>query len=223
MARVFWTQTEIEAICWLWAERHVHAGVGFTAKGIQKVALIEGFGFRVRKLPAHLAQHFVDNHNHMARAFATKVDQPLGAMPPAPPPEDVTIATLIRDIVRVELVGFKEQLCADMLEMFKGVPNYNRPVITKAVVAPVREKKFRIVLINAMKAQLDSVAMAFPEHDVQVNLNGAMPNGDYDLVIGLVKFMTHTLEKALIKKYGPRYIRVSGAASAVKEEIKRRL
>lgn len=86
------------------------------------------------------------------------------------------------------------------------------------------ERPKLVVVVNALPAQFESVKRAFPDLDLRLGPRDKMPGEEHpDLVVSLVKFINHSLDRGLRKKYGTKYAPVHGASDAMKTCIANRL
>jgi hypothetical protein len=199
-----------------------------------KVALEPDQGFRTRNLPAAQARDFVEKYLGLARSFEQEaVNSERGeATEQVPEAEaegsltgtgslDAAVKVLLDKALREQ----EERLTAKFLELLKGIPGYNRPVMLHTP-EPIRTKEkpvYTVVVVNAIRAQVESVQRAFPSIDIRA-VNDRLPaEQDPDLVVSLVRFIDHPLDRSLRKKYGSRYVPVNGASESVKAAIRQRL
>jgi hypothetical protein len=237
ITRVRWTQEEIEALVARWVNRHNAVSVGFTEKGIRRVALEAGFGYRPRQMTADQGREFAAKWATLAKELATAQTaksssqepeevEPAPEMPPAPASASHSLDDAIKFLIEERLTEFENRLTEKILLLLGGIPGYRMPVIPKrlpVVDTKTTEKKQVVILVNALAAQVHSVERAYPELDIRA-VNDRLPNDqDPALVIGLHKFLSHSLEAALKRRYGSRYVAAKGAADSVKQLIQAKL
>lgn len=214
------------------------AGHGFRPRTLAKREA-EAFIEKYKPLALHFwAQDFDSKHAVGAQPAAaqdqrkeepeqeeTDTPQPVPTTPHSPQSTlEQELAKLFQTVVEERITEFENRITRKFLLLLEGIPGYSRPVLPlqrmPAVSTAETERKLVVVLMNAMRPQVDSVARAFPQLDIR-SVEGHMPSGlDPDLVIGMVKFMSHPLDTALRKKFGKQYIRVNGASESVKVAIR---
>lgn len=86
-----------------------------------------------------------------------------------------------------------------------------------------QSKRFQVVIVNALPKQYEIIKKAFPELDIR-RVHGRMPGEQNpDIVISLVGFIRHPLDRMLRRKYGRKYEPVNGTSESIKLAIRRRL
>lgn len=86
-----------------------------------------------------------------------------------------------------------------------------------------QSKRFQVVIVNALPKQYEIIKKAFPELDIR-RVHGRVPGEQNpDIVISLVGFIRHPLDRMLRRKYGSKYEPVNGTCESIKLAIRRRL
>lgn len=242
---IVWKQEEIDACIAAWAQDHISAARSMSDKGLRQVALIDGRGYRVKKFTADAARKFVERYKG---ALQAEIDRQLAA-PPAPPPApepeapapapamvtppepslgeliEKALTEAIGRAVTLAMAASEARIAATIADALAARPGHRpRPApVEPHADQPAKVKGPQVIVINALPEQFQSVQRAFPDLDLRL-VRDRMPGEDNpDLVIGMVKFMSHPLEYALKRKYKDKYHRVNGAADSVKIAIEHKL
>jgi hypothetical protein len=142
--------------------------------------------------------------------------------------ERAAIRDTVDKAVERALIVQEHHLLTALADMLKGIPGYNRPIVIKRAEPAPEEAKadkplYQVIIVGGFSAQLDSVRRAFPQLDVRQSTHTLPDENDPDLVVGLAKWMSHPLEKAVKRKYGQRFFVIHGAADMLKQTIARKL
>lgn len=128
------------------------------------------------------------------------------------------------------LEGYSDRITQALGEALRGLHAPSLPqsfeqaariIQPKAQPAPRLPK---VIVVNALGAQFDSVKRAYPKGiDLRLVQDRMPGETDADLVISMTKFIGHPLDRALRKQFGERYCPVNGGADSVKLAIRNRL
>lgn len=169
----------------------------------------------------------------------------IAAAPSAPPPRELTLGEMLEQALTKTLQGIvqgavdslEQRLMAALSSVASAapatvVPDYMTrldktklppPAPQQPPMAKAAPKKKVVIVVNALSEQFQAVQRAFPELDLRLSTDKCPNEQDPDLIIGMVKFMSHPLEAQIRKKYGmDKYVRVNGASDSVKQAIRGR-
>lgn len=214
--KVHWRAEEETAIAKRWYEQHHAIGVPYTYRGLQKIAAEtgEGLGYRPRMLQAANAQALLPKFLALVKAIEPEpVPTPVEEDQPA-----MTMEAIIRKIVKEELELFGVQLLRAMLEKSES-----RFLTGMKETSKEKEKKPIVLIVGGLPEQHNAVKRAFPQLDIrgysQASGGNRLPTEDADLVIGMVRFISHPDTYILSKRYKEKWTMVNGASDSVKTMI----
>lgn len=168
---------------------------------------------------------------------------------PASNPYEAAFAPLLRPLMRLLAQEFAAALIPTLLEQAMpalkqalGAPHTQTPQTPAqtpaapvepsppkpdearppqlTLASPPKLRRPKIGIMGLLPIQANQVAAAFPgieficrDDDQTSAFNGC------ERVMGMIKFLPHPREKALIRNYGDRYVRINGAVSDAKRTI----
>jgi hypothetical protein len=156
---------------------------------------------------------------------------------PAPAPEapaqktlgqiiDAAFEDALTRALDERLQQLESRIIGSLVDAFAALrqarPNGPLPKFAHPIEVP-RARPPKVIVVNALRPQFDSIKRAFPTLDLRLVENRMPGEDDADLVVSLTKFIDHPLDRALRKKFGDAYVPVNGAADSVKVAIAARL